>query len=95
MRGLIPRTKRGNVYRMKWRDLTTAPSYLAAVGIIPAIVPFDLSRLKIVGAYLAVATVIVVFNWFIGSRWAVTLSQLAKVGNSNPPASKGNAPLSL
>lgn len=78
VRGLIPRTERvGNVYRMNWSDPTTLASYLAALLIIVAIVPFDFSNRNSFFKYLLVALLIMVVNWFVGSRWAVTLSQLA------------------
>lgn len=97
VRGLIPRTERiGNAYKMKWRDLTRVPSYLVALGIIFAIVPFDFSSRMTFFEYFGVAIVIMVINWFIGSRWAVTLSQLTvKIGKADAPADKGKAPLSL
>ena len=77
VRGLIPRTERvGNVYKMKWNDPTTLVSYLAALLIIVTIVPFDFSSRTVFLKYLLIALLIMVINWFIGSRWAVTLSQL-------------------
>jgi hypothetical protein len=69
VRGLIPRTRIGNVYKMEWRDLTTIPSYLAAFGIIFAIVPFDFSNCTVFLKYLFIGLLIMVINWFIGSRW--------------------------
>jgi len=77
MRGLIPRTERvGNVYKMKWADPTTLVSYLAAILIIVTIVPFDFSSRTMFFKYFIGALLIMIVNWFIGSRWAVTLSQL-------------------
>jgi hypothetical protein len=109
MRGLIPRTQRGfgnssskerfgciNVFRMEWRDLTTLPSYLAALGIIGALLPIPPPNCVVLVKYLGVGFVIVVINWLIGSKWAITLSQLAN-GSSQAAGSvaKSNAPLSL
>jgi hypothetical protein len=96
VRNLVPRRKRGNLYRMKWSDPSTLVSYSAAVVMAISVIQFDLNHPKIILGYSAVALVIVVINWLIGSRWAVTLSQLAvDPGNVASGAPTQIAPLSL
>jgi len=77
VRGLIPRTERvRNLYKMKWSDPTTIVSHLAALLLIPAIVPFDFSDQTQFYKYLGIAVAVMIINWLIGSSWAVALSQL-------------------
>lgn len=97
VRNLIPRRKRGHLYRMKWRhDPSTVISYLAAVVVVAAIIQFDFDHPWRVAKYSLIALVIVIFNWLIGSRWAVTLSELAMDANQATVGfAKPHAPLSL
>lgn len=96
VRNLVPRRKRGNLYRMKWSDPSTVFSYSVAVVMAISIIQFDINHPKIILVYSAVALVIVVANWLIGSRWAVTLSHLAvDPDHAVSAAATARAPLSL
>jgi hypothetical protein len=77
VRGLIPRTKKiRGIYQMTWSDPSTMISHLAALLLIPAIIPFDVSnRLRFI-LYIVTALIVMVFNWIVGSNWAIALSQL-------------------
>jgi hypothetical protein len=96
IRNLLPRRKRGHFYRMKLRDPSTIFSYAAAVVMLVAIIQFDLDHPWRFTKYSLVALVIVIANWLIGSRWAVTISEFAGDGEHANVAFAGpNAPLSL
>lgn len=59
---------------MKWRDPSTIFSYVAAVVMLLAIIQFDFDHPWRLIKYSVVALTIVIVNWLIGSRWAVTLA---------------------
>ena len=70
VRGLMPRVRIVHgVYQMSWSDPSTLISHLAALLIIPAVVPFDVSnRLRFL-LYLGTSLILMVFNWIVGSNW--------------------------
>jgi hypothetical protein len=77
VRGLMPRVKIVHgVYQMSWSDPSTLISHLAVLLIIPAVVPFDLSHPLRFLLYLGISLILMVFNWIVGSNWAIALSQL-------------------
>lgn len=94
-RGMLPRTMgKWNINWIKGLDLTRFPSYLAALGIVAAIVPFHPHGCTTLITYWSVALLIMIINWLIGSKWAVTLSGLTNTVNAvgsiaglKPPAS--------
>ena len=70
VRNLVPRRRRGNLYRMKWRDdPSTVFSYFAAVVMLVSIIQFDFNHPGRIAKYSVAALFIVVVNWLIGSRW--------------------------
>lgn len=96
VRNLLPRRKRGHFYRMKWRDPSTIFSYAAAAIMLLAIIQFDFNHPWRVTKYSVVALIIVIVNWLIGSRWAVTLSEFTSDGEHVGVAfTKPHAPVSL
>src|SRR5574341_257396 len=97
MRGMIPRTQvlPNGPYKMEWHDLTTIPSYLAALTIMPALIPFDSLTVWRLAKYLFFAWLLIVVNWRIGSSWAINLSRLATGSNRNSDAPSTMAPKSL
>jgi hypothetical protein len=96
VRNLIPRRKKRYVYRMKWRDPSTIVSYGAVVVMVIAIVQFDFNNPSRTIKYAVVALAIVIVNWLIGARWAVTLSDFAVDSQQAAVAvKKPDAPVSL
>jgi hypothetical protein len=95
VRNLVPRRKRGHFYRMKLRDPSTLFSYGAAVLMLIAIIQFDLDHPWRATKYFLVALAIVIANWLIGSRWAVTLSEFSGHGQPAAVVAKPQAPVSL
>lgn len=97
MRGMIPRTQLlpNGAYKMEWSDLTTVPSYVAALLILPALIPFDSLTVWRVAKYLFFVLLLININWRIGSSWAINLSRLANPSSPDDQELSATTPKSL